>query len=683
VRVGRIAVLALLGLGLAAATLPVITVLRAGAPSLDIAVSTEVTDRNGRLLRAFMADGDRFRLRTTAADVDARFVRLLLAVEDRRFADHAGVDPYAVLRALWQDLRHGRIVSGGSTLTMQTVTLLTHDRRRSLWRKFRQAAFALMIERRHNKAEILATYLSLAPFGGNIEGVRAASLAYFDREPHELDIAQSATLIALAQSPEKRRPDRHPQALLLARNGIIDHAYHNGLISSSEAELASSEPAPGRSPLPTLAAHVAARWHTRQPRAASIQLTLDAELQRRTEGAITKWLGRNPLGLQAAAIVVDNATGEVLASVGSAGFFSRNAGMLDHTRAVRSPGSTLKPFIYGLAFDAGLIDPDTLIDDRRMRFGTWAPNNFDGHFAGTVTVREALQASLNLPAVDVLNAIGATRLHDRLRRVAVPLRLPRGAKPSLAIALGGAGIRLTDLVQGYAALARSGEAVRLIDARTDRGSPPLGALLTPRSAYAIYDILREAPPPDARPHGVIAFKTGTSFGFRDAWAVGFDRTWTVGVWLGRPDGSPVPGLYGRHAAAPLVFDIFALRGDRPAPLMRPPQSTAERAAGYFSSQILQRPADGSLPLRILFPAEGIAIEADEQADIPLQVSGGVPPFRWLVDGRPVMTSVFRRQIMWKPENVGFARITVVDRTGAPDTVHIRLVAPGTERVLAQ
>jgi penicillin-binding protein 1C len=682
-RTWRVAAVGLLGLGLAAAAPAIIAALRAGPPSLDVAFSTEVTDRSGRLLRAFTVEGGPLRLRTTMADVDGSFIRLLLAIEDHRFADHAGVDPYALLRALWQDLRHGRIVSGGSTLTMQTVTLLTHDRGMSLGRKLRQATFALMLEQRHNKTEILAAYLSLAPFGGNIEGIRAASLTYFHREPRQLDLAQSATLIALAQSPEKRRPDRHPLALRVARDRVIAQAYDSGLVSQADAEVARSEPVPARTPLPMLAAHVATRWHARQPTAGHIRLTLDADLQRRTETTIVERLRRNPLGVQAAAIVVDNATGELLASVGSVGFSSGNAGMLDHTRAVRSPGSTLKPFIYGLAFDAGLVNADTLIDDRRMRFGTWAPNNFDGHFAGTVSVREALQASLNLPAVDILNAVGTAHLRDRLRRVAIPLRLPRGAKPSLAIALGGAGIRLIDLVQGYAALARSGEAVRLVDAPTGRGSSALGTLLTPQSAYAIYDILREAPAPEARRHGAVAFKTGTSFGFRDAWAIGFDRIWTVGVWLGRPDGSPVPGLYGRHAAAPLLFDIFALRGDGRAPLVRPQQTAAERAASYFGSQILQRPADGSSPLRILFPADGAAIQADEQADIPLEVSGGIPPYRWLIDGRPALTSLYRRQAMWRPESLGFVRITVVDRTGAPDTVHIRLVAPGTERVLAQ
>jgi penicillin-binding protein 1C len=680
-KLARAAVLVVAGL-CAAALAPALEAIWIGPPSLNVDLSAEVTDRSGLLLRAFPAAGDRFRLRTEPADVDDGFIKLLIAVEDRRFSEHAGVDPQALIRAAWQDLSHGRIISGASTLTMQTVTLLTGDRHRTVARKIRQATYAFLLERRHSKGEILATYLKLAPFGGNIEGVRTASLAYFRHEPRHLSLAESATLIALAQAPERRRPDRHPMALRTARDRIIDLAVASGVVPAAEAQIARLDELPARSSLPFLAPHAAARWHALLPGARTIALTLDRDLQQRVERAVAERLRHNPLGLQAAVIVVDNRTGELRASVGSAGYFAGNGGMFDHTRAVRSPGSTLKPFIYGLAFDTGLIETETLLDDRRMRFGNWAPNNFDGRFSGTVSVREALQASLNLPAVDVLNALGPERLRNKLAQIAVPLRLSRGAPASLAIALGGAGIRLIDLVQGYTALARSGAAVSLIERSADRGPQGLGTFVLPQSAYQIYDILRDAPPPEARPRGMIAFKTGTSFGFRDALALGFDHTWTVGVWLGRPDGSPVPGLYGRNAAAPLLFDIFGLRGNPYDPLPQPGQVVAGRGVGYFSSQVLQRPLDGSAPLRILFPIDGSSIEADQMKDVALEASGGVAPFQWFIDGRPELTSMIRRQAMWTPESLGFTRITVIDRTGASNTVRIRLVQPEIQRALA-
>ncbi|MEM1306624.1 MAG: penicillin-binding protein 1C, partial [Pseudomonadota bacterium] len=529
-------------------------------------VSPTVVDRNGKLLRAYTTAEGRWRLPVTADDVDARYLDLLLAFEDRRFDAHDGVDRLSVVRALFQAVRHRRLVSGASTLTMQVARLIAQRHDRTLRGKLTQMAWALDLERRMSKRAILNLYLRLAPFGGNIEGVRAASLSYFGREPARLSIAEAALLVALPQSPERRRPDRFAERALTARNHVIDVAVHRGIITAQDGARAKRQAVPNRRRMfPMIAPHVADEVRTAQPSTRHHPTTLDAALQMSLERLAKTAAQRTGDKLSIAILAADHSTGEIRARVGSPGLFAHTRhGAIDMSRAIRSPGSTLKPLVYGLGFDRGLIAPETLIDDRPTRFGTYAPQNFGGDFHGTVTVREALARSLNIPAVKVLDRIGPGHLVGRMARAGLTTHLPTGVRPSLAVALGGIGMDLHGLVALYAGLAREGQPVRLTLHRGDaRGTAMTAAkqraparLLSRKAAVALRRILLTAPPPPNARAGEVAFKTGTSYGHRDAWAIGFDGRHVVGVWIGRADATAVPGLLGRTAAAPVLFDAF-------------------------------------------------------------------------------------------------------------------------------
>ena len=651
-------------------------------------VSTTVVDRNGKLLRAYaMADG-RWRLPVNAkTGVDPGYLKLLLAYEDRRFRIHAGVDPLALGRAAFQLLTRGHIVSGGSTITMQLARLMEPRRERSVYAKLRQMVRALEIERQMNKEQILDLYLAMAPFGGNLEGIRAASIAYFGKEPKRLSLAESALLVALPQSPETRRLDRYPDAARAARDRVLDRMVEDGRISEEDAAGAKAVPVPRlRRPMPILAPHSADQAMASVKDTPVIALTLDSGLQKVLEAlARDRAISLGP-NISVAIIVVDNASGDVLARVGSPDYFDdHRAGQVDMTRAVRSPGSTLKPFIYGLAFEDGFVHPESLIDDRPTRFGSYAPENFDMTFQGTVPVRKALQMSLNVPAVALLDRVGASRLSARLKQAGANLVLPKDEAPGLAMGLGGVGITLQDLVQLYSGLARLGNTRPLREMMNVRDDARDGLrLLDQVAAWQVGNVLMGTPPPENGVHNRIAFKTGTSYGYRDAWSIGFDGRITIGVWVGRPDGAPAPGIVGRTAAAPILFDAFARTGKLPAPLPRPPKGTLVASNAKLPLPLRRyRPVgelvrtDGEQALRIQFPLNGSRIDA-AGADgasfsaVPVRVAGGVLPMTMLVNGMSVGEIDGRRQRLIDPPGPGFARLTVIDAKGAADTVVVRI-----------
>ncbi|WP_431311040.1 penicillin-binding protein 1C [Methylobacterium nigriterrae] len=661
-------------------------------PPLDLTQaslrSVVVLDRQDRLLRPFATPDGRWRLPLSVSQVDPRMLAMLTEYEDRRFARHPGIDPAATLRAAWQWLAHGRIVSGGSTLSMQVARLVEPRSERSLLAKLRQMVRAVQLERRLGKAGVLDLYLALAPYGGPVEGLRAASLAYFGREPARLSFAESALLVALPQAPEARRPDRFPEAARRARDRVLDIAEARGVIGPAEAEAAKREPVPSsRKPFPMLAAHAAEAALAADGPARVLRLTLDGRLQASLEALAAERAAAAGPDLSAAILVIDNRTGEVLAQVGSAGYLDAGRrGAIDMTAAVRSPGSALKPFIYALAFEGGLAHPETLLDDRPARFSaTYAPENFDLSYQGTVTARRALQLSLNVPAVDLLEAVGPARFVARLRAAGASIALPRDTAPGLPVALGGLGITLTDLARLYAGLARGGPVPDLVRRRSasSEPAPERGAVAEPVAAWYVADILRGAPPPENAPAGRIAFKTGTSFGYRDAWAVGFDRRVTIAAWVGRPDGAAVPGLVGRLAAAPILFDAFARYGGEPEPVARPRDALVTTTAGLppplrHIRRDLPKTLAGALvqPLKIAYPPDGARIdlglaEPGLSARLALKALGGVPPLTWMVDSLPVAQGP-RRQSAWRPEGAGFARISVMDAAGASDSVVVRI-----------
>ncbi len=644
-----------------------------------------VLDRQGRLLRAFTTRADRWRLPVALEDVDPRFIDMLLAYEDKRFHRHNGVDFRAMARAAWQFAREGELVSGASTITMQLGRLLDDLETGSFTDKAIQIIRARQLERRMSKRDILEAYLTLAPYGGNIEGVRAASLAYFGKEPERLALHEAALLVALPQSPETRRPDRSAQTARRARDRVLDRMAQAGVITQAQARWAKSQPVPdARQRFPMLAAHLSERMVARHPERDVLRLTLDKSLQAGVERAVAHAAQRLGPKLSAAALVVDHVTGEVLAHVGSPGYLdTARRGAIDMTRAVRSPGSALKPFIYGLAFEAGIAHPQTLIEDRPTRFSRYAPRNFDSGYKGTVTVAEALQLSLNVPAVKMLAAVGPARLAARLRHAGFDFTVPR----NLAIALGGIGLRLEELAALYAGVALRGEPVGLrYLTEQGAGERARAALLSPVAAWYVADILRGAPPPRHAKGGRIAFKTGTSYGHRDAWSAGFRGRYTVAVWVGRADGTATPGLTGRAAAAPLLFDIFAMLDGVDTPSAPPKGALIANTSDlpmrlrYFDARLREAAAGRNVsapPVRIAFPPDGAELAMQKlptgaRAPLPFKAEGGALPLTWLVEGRPVEGRAGRRQLLWEPQGRGFVEIVVVDAKGRRDRVQARI-----------
>jgi penicillin-binding protein 1C len=673
----------------ALALLASIQSIRADLPPVpspaDIGVSATVVDRNGLLLRPFTIADGRWRLPATVADVDPIYFEMLFAYEDRHFYRHAGVDWWALVRAAGQYIGEGGIVSGGSTLTMQVARLIDGTDTRTIGGKLRQIVFARKIEAQRTKTEILDLYLTLAPFGGNLEGIRAASLAYFGKEPTRLTPAEAALLVALPQSPEARRPDRDPAAAEAARDRVLDRVAAAGVISIEEADAAKTEPVPtARRDFPILAAHVAEAAVLARPDRSVHQLTIDRGRQIAFERLAADRAAAFGAEVSVAMLLVDYRTREILVSVGSAGLLDEEReGFIDMTAAIRSPGSTLKPFIYGLAFELGLALPESLIEDRPTAFGDYAPVNFDGFYRGTVTIREALEQSLNVPAVIVLNEVGPALLVSRLGRAGVELELPDLTQPGLAIALGGVGISLRDLVAAYAAVANGGRPVALRDGVGDE-SPYAAQLpvLDPVAAWYVADILAGVPPPSTASLGRIAYKTGTSYGYRDAWALGFDGRYVIGVWVGRPDGAPIAGLTGIGAAAPILFESFDRIGSRVQPLPPAPAGvvlapTAELPEPLRRFRQQDRTVAETDPApEIFYPMDGVRVDLGIRAGaaMPLiiKVRDGSPPFTFLANGLPIGRSDFAREEMWVPDGPGFVTLSVIDSDGRSDRVTVFL-----------
>ena len=536
-----------------------------------------VLARDGTPLRAFADRGGIWRYPVTLEQVSPLYREALLTYEDRWFWRHGGINPMALLRAGGQRLRNGRVVSGGSTLTMQVARIIDpHDR--TLIGKIRQMARAVQLEVHLSKREILTIYLNRAPFGGTVQGVEAASWAYLGKSAAQLSHAEAALLTVLPQSPSRLRPDRHPERARAARDKVLERLRARGVWSAQEVEDARVEAVVARSLQPPHhAALLAQRLRSQQPASARIASTIDIDLQRTLEDRVAAYFSDLPPRTSAALLVVDNATMEARAYVGSVAFGDKERlGHVDMVKAWRSPGSTLKPFLYGLALDDGLIHSESLLVDAPQAFGDYRPGNFDMAFNGPVSAAQALRLSLNVPAVDLLDRVGPARFSARLANAGIDLKWPPGAQPNLAMILGGTGARLEDLVGAYAALNRDGVSGRV---RYSRQSPRIDRrLLSPGAAWIIRDALEANPRPgtvaqtfDTGGRARVAWKTGTSYGFRDAWALGSTRRYTVGVWVGRPDGTPLPGQYGAVTALPLLLEVVdslpVQRGDGAA---RPP-----------------------------------------------------------------------------------------------------------------
>ncbi len=666
---------------------------KAFPPPLEIVrhTSKEVLDRDGRLLRAFAIPSGHWRLAATREDVDPQFIAMLIAYEDQRFRSHAGIDPRAMLRAVIQLVRNRRIISGGSTLSMQVARLIEPRSERSLTAKLRQMLRALQIERRLSKDEILDAYLTLAPFGGNLEGIRAASLAYFGKEPRRLTTSEAALLIALPQLPERRRPDRYPDNARTARDRVLNRLTVTTLLGKDEAERAARLAVPAhRLPLPALAAHVSEAALRQNPAANMHHVSLKRSVQQALETVARDAAKRLGPKISVAMVMADAMSGEIIGQVGSSDYFdSGRSGWIDMTDVQRSPGSALKPFIFGLAFEDGLVMQGTIIEDRPTNFSGYRPRNFDMNYQGDVTVREALQLSLNVPSVRLLDSVGATRLMVRMRRAQVKTTLPPGESPGLAIGLGGLGISLKDLVQLYTALSNRGKAVIIsngVDGRWQNGSPAISGepLLQPAAAWQVADVLAGVKPPLGSLQRGLAYKTGTSYGYRDAWSIGFDGRYVLGVWAGRADNSAVPGLSGYGSAAPILFEAFAKSGVGFTPLAPAPAGTMRLAQAELPislrrftphlSALVSASVREPAP-QILYPPEGARIELTNKQDgttapLALKMQGGRAPFLWLANGKPLPKTSRKRTGLWQPDGAGFSTLTVIDAAGRAASVRI-------------
>ncbi|MGD9785120.1 MAG: penicillin-binding protein 1C [Hyphomicrobiaceae bacterium] len=690
---------ALVALTLALVLMPVAALLAieiaarmASAPQLERLqrLSPTVLAADGSLLRAYLAEDDHWRLPAKPEDVPADYLDLLLAYEDKRFYTHRGYDPLAMLRAATDAILHGRAVSGASTLTMQVARLLD-PKPRTLWSKLREIVSARQLERSHSKREILGMYLTLAPFGGNIAGVRAASLSYFGKEPAHLTPAEAALLVAIPQSPERRRLDRHAAAAEDARRRMLARVTSRDGRSMQRASFRAGEglPASPRGAPPTLAPHLADRLRREHPNTRTIGTTIAPAAQSHAESIARDALASSGTAVTVAIVIARNSDGAIVAHVGGSLYgSSTRAGYVDHAMAIRSPGSTLKPFIYALGFERRLIHPDTIVTDAPLGIGGYEPRNFSGGYRGDMTLRDALLASVNTTAVAVLSALGPRQLTSRLAAVGVPLKLDQpDGDVGLAVGLGGAGVRLAELVALYCGIANDGLVKPLATTpEALRSSRPARRLMDADAAWAIRNILADAAPPAgfvalaSRDGGRrFAYKTGTSYSFRDAWAIGIDGTHTVGVWIGRGDGAPHIDAYGLTAAAPLLFRVMQ---GLPAPkhdvASEPPSFSLLAESGTLPERLKRFSANSkaeaaNAPLHITFPREALSIAAGagNASGLPLRLQGGEAPYVWLVNGRRIQnTESDSGDVWWRELKPGAARISVMDRNGAHDEVTV-------------
>lgn len=654
-------------------------------------VSPEVVDKNGVLLRPFLTPDGYWRIRTHVNEVSPRYLAMLKAYEDKRFDEHPGVDPISMVRAAVQWATAGHVISGGSTLTMQVARLLEPPRKRSIATKLFQMLRAMQLEERYSKDEILSFYLTLAPFGGNLEGVRAASLSYFGKPANQIDLAQAALLVALPQSPVKQRPDRHAIAALKGRDKVLTRMVQDGVVTASDAAVARREGVPfARQAMPLLAPHLAEhlKYTTHKTR---IITTIDADIQTAVEQLATQEVRYSGDGATMAIVVVENKTRNVLAWIGGTNYWGK-AGQVDLARRARSPGSALKPFIYGLAFDDLILHPSTMMEDAPMNFGDYAPRDFAGEFQGQVTARDALRMSLNVPAVAVLEKVGPLAFTLALQNAGAHLAFPTSdTVPNAAFALGGLGITPADITMLYAGIADGGEARAL---RIIQGTPdaPAHRLFGPVAAYYLRQILDGVSLPEGWAMGeglhrgrTIGFKTGTSFGYRDAWSVGFSNDYTVGVWVGRADGTPRPGHVGVDSAAPILLKVFGLLPADKQPDPQPPTGAilAESTDALPPSlRVFVRTTEQQVarqtvipPPSIAYPPNGTVVPLpgpkDKDKTIMLKADGGRAPLTWLVNGMLIGSFDRFQPALYLPQGEGNARITVVDSEGRSDTATVR------------
>ena len=627
--------------------------------------SRVVKSRDGSWLYAETNSGDKWRFAVSVEDIDPHYIDMLLRFEDRNFYRHYGVDILAMFRAVSQLISHQRIVSGGSTITMQLARLLK-PKSRTISSKLIEMINALQLELHYSKDEILSAYLTLTPYGGNVEGLVAASMRYFGKLPDRLTAAQSALLVALPQSPERNRPDRYLTHATKARDRVLEMAHDKGLINSYEYNLSiSQQPSTKLYGFPRYAPHLSSRILSDKNLTVETSTTINLPLQKKLETWAKNKSYLLPKDTTMAMLVVQNSDSSIVAYLGSHDRFSSSvSGFVDMVRSIRSPGSTLKPFIYALGFDKHLIHPYTIILDKESRFGDYMPHNFSNKYSGEVTIAYALQRSLNIPAVKVLQRVGVGDFTDRLQSIVGKVDIPKD-RATLPIALGGLGLSLWQLTQLYVTLAGYGVSSPIHYLPSSHSSRLL-KFCDAKSVKMTTAILRELQPPDGfiNINGKIAYKTGTSYGYRDSWTVAYSKDNTIAVWVGKPNNATQSQLTGRSIASPLAFEAFSIL-ESLAPLsdwgwrssflsLNPP-----KALRYFNKKEYSEDKDR---VKFIYPREDSRYMSAECSEtlVDIKIERGKRPYYWYVDETPMDIN---RSSTTLPFDYGSHTITIIDSRG--------------------
>ncbi len=628
-------------------------------------LSRVVKSSDGSWLYAQTNGSDKWRFAVNTKDIDPHYIDMLLAFEDKNFYTHMGVDLLAIMRATSQLIANQKIVSGASTITMQLARLLK-PKPRTISSKLIEMINAIQLELHYSKDEILSSYLTLTPYGGNIEGIVAASMRYFGKLPNRLTASQSALLIALPQSPERNRPDRHLQSATKARNKILKMAYDKNLINSYEYNISiAQKPSTKLYRLPRYAPHLSSKILSQNNISKEISTTIDISIQRELERWAKDKAYILPKETTFAVLVARNLDSSIIAYLGSHDRFSGSvSGFVDMVRAIRSPGSTLKPFIYALAFDKHIIHPYSIIVDQESRFGDYMPHNFSNRYSGEVTVAYALQQSLNIPAVKVLQRVGVGDFVDSLQSIVGKLHIPKD-KATLPIALGGLGLSLWQLTQLYVTLANYGVSSPL-HYIAHENSKKLYKFCDPKSAKMTTAILRDVQAPDGftNPNGHIAYKTGTSYGYRDSWTIAYSRDYTIAVWVGKPNNATQPQLTGRSTAAPLAFEAFSVLdifkpssdwGWRSSFISHNPP----KALRYFNKREYLEDKD---KLKFIYPKKGSRYKSATCTGVlvDIKIDKGKKPYYWYIDNSPIDIHKSHGTL---PFGYGSHIITIIDSNG--------------------
>ncbi|MCX5689946.1 MAG: penicillin-binding protein 1C [Planctomycetota bacterium] len=595
--------------------------------------SVVITDASGQEMLKVVGRDEQWREPVLLDAAGPWMIAATLAAEDQRYWSHSGLDPVAVARACWQNLTNGRVVSGASTISMQ-VARMCEPRERTLWAKFVQAGRALQLEQVLDKRTILERYLNMAPYGGNYRGIQAAARHWFAKRACDLTLAEAALMAGLPKSPERLRPDRYLERAVARRNWVLGRMVECGAITQMQCDAAAAEtvrlaPDSPRREIP----HAA--WLALCERAQGGTTTIEPAVQQQLERAIERQMRSMPEGTQLAGVVIDIDRACVVAMVGASDPGDMAQGAVNGVLARRSPGSALKPFIYAAAFEAGRLNPQALVEDRPINRAGWTPENFGHGYAGTVTVAEALQRSLNVPAILVTEGVGTQVATDLLRRCGVSLPQNAAQRAGLGLAVGTVEVSLLDLTNAYATLGRGGlyAPVSLFE----RSVVVRDRALSAQVAGAISEVLscRRRVPSGLQGTEQIpwfCWKTGTSSGRRDALAIGHNGRYAVGIWAGAFSGKGRIAYVGAQAAEPVLAEMFtssvcAAAGDPPSP------------PAIAITNPLAPPAERAQAMRILSPANGsvfIATSAEEGAGpVAVVVASGSRDGTWFLNGRRI------------------------------------------------